>query len=191
MKFHLPSFMWQFQRRFDITFDVYAHNWTCYVITENKYFTEGLLKDLLIEALIDALDSPLDAPDGPRQRSLLDAPIDTHIDALQAALRERSEYLSFRTISTSAGERYEWRIDLRTLQTIVSEVRQAQDVELCKRLIRGDIFISDRLLEKKILHTIGVAFSDRRIRDVMHTLEMQGIIKGNGHLRTHGREVLL
>jgi hypothetical protein len=191
MKFHAPSFVWHLKRRFDITFDVYEHNWTLYLVTDNKYFSQTLLKDLIIEAMTDALDMPLNAPDGVRQRSLLDAPIDTHLDALQAALRERTDYVSFRTISTINGERFEWRVDLRMIQAIVSEVRKAQDVELCKHLIQGDLFVSSRLLEKKILHSVGVAFSDRRLRDALALMEAQGLIKGNGHLRTHGREVLL
>lgn len=191
MKFHAPSFLWHLKRRFDVTFDIYDHNWICYLVTDNKYFTEPICKGLVSEALIDALDAPLAAPDGPRQRSVLDAPIDTHLAALLATLHDRSDYVSFRLISTVAGERYEWRIDMRRLQEMIAEVRRQCDTELCKELIRGDLFVSDRLLTKKLLRSVGVAFSDRRIRDVMRSLEMQGVIRGNGHLRTMGRDVLL
>jgi hypothetical protein len=191
MKFHAPSFLWQLKRRFDVSFDVYDHNLIAYILTDNKYFTERICKGLIAEALIDSLDAPLAAPDGPRQRSLLDAPIDTHIGALQAALSDRNDYLAFRLISTVAGERYEWRVDMRRLQEMIADVRRQCDAELCKELIRGDLFISDRLLTKKLLRSVGVAFSDRRIRDVMRSLELQGVIRGNGHLRTMGRDVLI
>jgi len=192
MKFHLPSFKWYFERQFDYTFDIWFHGWTAYVETRNPFFTQKILTEIVITAITEALDAPLDAPDGPRRRSVLDAPIDTHIDAVQGALSERYEYLQKQTISTEHGERYEWQIDLRSVQRILIETRQTQDVEISKKIIaeHGKFFVSDRLLEKQILHRIGVCFSNRRVREITKALVDEGVLKNNGHLRTHGREVV-
>lgn len=192
MKFHLPSFKWYLQRQFDGNFDIWFHGWTAYVETVNRFFTQAILQELIISALTKSLDAPLNAPDGPRSRSIIDAQIDTHIDAVQGALRERCEYIKKQTISTELGERYEWKIDLRILQRILIETRLTQDVVMSKKIIRdnGPFPVSDRLLEKHILHRIGVCFSNRRIREITKVLIDQGILKNNGNLRTHGREVI-
>jgi hypothetical protein len=190
MKYHHPSFFWEFQRRFDATFDVYDHHFIVYVVTANKYFTAELLIGILIEAITDALIAPQGTPDGPRQRSLFDAPPAPHLDALKIALQEHGGYLQTRTIQTGAGERIEWQIDCQQVQQVIAEVRKVEDAKLAQRLIAGDLFISNRLLAKKFYRYHGRALSEKRIRDIMLTLEMQGIIRGNGHLRTYGRDIL-
>ena len=191
MKMHLPSFKWYFQRQFDANFEVWFHGMTVYVETANRFFTLAILQTIVVTAIMDALDAPLSAPDGPRQRSLLDAPIDTHLDAVQGALREHCNYIQKHTILGPDGERYEWRVDLRQVQQIIIETRRSQDVEMAKTLLQGELFMSDRLLEHHILHRVGVCFSNRRIREITKILVEEGILKNNGNLRTHGREVLL
>lgn len=191
MKFHAPSFVFFLRKRFDVSFDIYTHNWIVYVTTFNKYFTSNMLRNLVSEAMIDALDAPLAAPDGPRRRSVLDAPIDVHIAAVEAALQDRRDYLEKRTISPQeGGERIEFRIFLKRLRDIVIECRKNQDVEVSKHLIAGEVFMSDRLLEKRFLRFTGIAISNRRAREIMQSLVDQGILKNNGNLRTAGREVI-
>jgi hypothetical protein len=191
MKFHSPSFLHYLKAQLDISFDVYAHNWICYVSTSNKYFTREILTELIIDAMVNALDAPLAAPDGPRQRSLLDAPMDTHIDAVGVTLSAHRDYLTKQTISTPAGERYEYRIDLKALRRLIIATRRAQDVEVSKTLLQGEVYMSDRLLEKRFLRFTGIAISNRRAREIMQALVDQGLLKNNGNLRTAGREVLL
>ena len=88
MKYHHPSFLWELQRRFDVSFDVYDHHFIIYVVSGNPYFTAELLAELVIEAMLDALITPQGTPDGPRQRSLFDAPPAAHLDALRDARRD-------------------------------------------------------------------------------------------------------
>lgn len=190
MKYHHPSFLWELQRRFDASFDVYDHHFVIYVVTDNPYCTAEIVAGIVTEAITDALIAPQGAPDGPRQRSLFDAPPAAHLAALQNALKEHGEYLHKRTIQTGAGERIEWQIDGLALQRIIAEIRKAEDAKLAKDLIDGDLFVSNRLLAKKFFHSTGRALSEKRVRDIMLTLEMQGIIRGNGHFRTYGRDVL-
>jgi hypothetical protein len=190
MKYHHPSFLWELKRRFDETFDVYDHHLTIYIVTENKYFSQEILRGLIVEAITDALIAPHDTPDGPRQRSLFDTPPEPHLDALKAALLARCDYLEKREILTAGGERFEWRVNCKRMQEIIADVRTAQDVNLALGVMQGDLFISNRLLYKKILRYQGRAFSDRRLRDLMEQLEIEGYVKGNGHLRSYGRDVL-
>lgn len=190
MKYHHPSFVWELQRRFDASFDVYDHHFIIYVITANKYFTAEILTGIIIEAITDALITPQGTPDGPRLRSLFESPPEPHLDALKNALREHGEICHKRTIQTGAGDRFEWQIDCMAIQRIIADVRKTEDSKLAHDLIAGDLFTSHRLLQKKIYRYYGRAFSDKRIREVMLMLESQGVIRGNGHVRTHGRNVL-
>lgn len=190
MKYHHPSFLWEFTRRFDASFDVYDHHLTVYIITENKYFSQEILQGLIIEAITDALITPQGTPDGTRQRSLFDTPPEAHLDALRGALLDRCDYLQKREILTAAGDRYEWRVDCKMLQEMIATIRTEQDAKLALSVIQGDLFISNRLLYKKILRYQGRAFSERRIRALMSELEEQEAIRGNGKLRTYGRNVL-
>jgi hypothetical protein len=189
MKYHHPSFVWELQRRFDASFGFYDHHFIIYVITDNKYFTADILTGIIIEAITDALRTPQGAPDGPQQRSLFDAPPASHLAALQNALRGHGELCQKRTIQTGAGDRFEWQIDCLVIQRVIADVRKAEDSKMAHMMIAGDLFTSYRLLQKKIYCYYGLAFSDKRIRDIMLTLEMQGIIHGNGHLRTYGRDI--
>ncbi len=191
MKYHHPSFLWELKRRFDATFDVYDHHFVVYVVTENKYFTQELLQGIVSEAIRDALISPQGTLDGPRSRSLFDAPPATHLDALHSALLSRSDYLQKREIQTAAGDRFEWRVDCRHLQDLISAIRREEDVKLATGMIHGDLFVSNRLLYKKILRYHGRAFSEKRIRELMDRLEELEIVKGNGKLRTYGRDILI
>jgi hypothetical protein len=190
MKYHHPSFLWELKRRFDDSFQVYDHHLVIYIVTDNKYFSQEILQGLIIEAITDALITPQGTPDGPRQRSLFDTPPEPHLDALRGALLDRCEYLQKREILTASGERYEWRVDCKALQDIIASVRTSQDAKLALTVIQGDLFVSNRLLYKKILRYQGRAFSERRIRALMAGLEEQELIEGNGHLRTYGRNVL-
>jgi hypothetical protein len=176
MKFHLPSFKWYFEQEFDGNYDVWWHGWTGYIETVNRFLSLEKLNEIICRALVTALDAPCDAPDGPRQRSLLDAPIDAHVDAVQDALREPQKYLRKWVILTSHGERYQWQVDLRVIQSILITVRRDQDVLMVKKIIseNGGFPISQQLLGKLILHRVGVCFSNRRVRQVAT------IIKNNG-----------
>ena len=190
MRFHYPSFQDYFTRLFDESFVVYFHNYNAFITSTNRYFSTEKLKGLVWEAIEKSLDNPYNPPKNARLRSLIDAPIDTHMDALQDALLERETYIEKQSISGGGGEAIVYRVDLKMLERIVIDVRQEQDVELALHLIAGEIFMSDRFLEKKILNTVGVAFSNRRCRLIMHALEEIGAVKKNGNLRTAGREVM-
>jgi hypothetical protein len=148
------------------------------------------VQEYLIEAVIQSCDAPLDAPDGPRQRSLFDAPPEAHCDALREALAERSDYAEIHHISTEIGERIEYRIKLRMIQDIVIRVRREQDVLIAVKLMQGEIFFSDRLLNLKMRKLYGREFSNRRCRQIMNDLVDMGYCKNNGHLRSAGREVI-
>jgi hypothetical protein len=191
-RLHYPSFRWYFEQQFDKSFLVYFNNWRGYVLTQNKYFTSEKLKYLVIHAVRQAIDEPIGVPDGARKRSLLDLPIETHCDALLDALKDRCDYIEKQTfINQETGERYEWRVNVKKIQDLIIEIRRVKDFELGKELIKGEIFMSDNLLYKKIYHTIGVCFSARRVREITRLLTEQGYLKNNGHLRTHGREVVI
>lgn len=191
MKLHPPSVLHYLRTKLDLSFDIFAHNWTIYVYCSQPYFTSRMMQEVIIEAITDALDAPLAAPDGPRRRSVLDAPLGTHLDALAAALSDRCDYLQKRAVLTQEGGRgLEYRIDVKVLRAIMIEVRQTQDRELTKRLIAGEVFVSERLLEKRFLRFTGIAISNRRARFILKDLENEGVIKSNGNLRTAGREVI-
>ena len=190
-RLHYPSFRWYFQQQFDQSFLVYFNNWRAYVLTQNKYFTKKRLQYLVIHAVRQAIDKPIGTPDGARQRSLLDVPIESHCGALLDALKDRCDYLEKQTIcDLEIGEKYEWRVDVKKIQEIIILARQQEDLALGKELLRGEIFMSDNLLQKKIYHTLGVCFSARRVREITRLLTEQGYLKCNGYLRTHGREVV-
>lgn len=196
MMFHTPSFLHYFaQNVADLNY--FHHNGIIHLYSPDPWLPFSDLQDLVWHALEQSLDEPLAAPTGPRERSLIDAPIDTHMDALKDALmtstaylkRMRADHLDF---DNGEEERlYEYQIDLSVVQRIVIRTREEQDTKLAEQLIKGEPFISDRLLESKIRHTIGVAFSQRRIRAIMHRLIQEKKIKNNGRLHSRGREVLL
>ena len=191
-RLHYPSFRWYFEQQFDKSFLVYFNNWRGYVLTQNKYFTSERLKYLVIHAVRQAIDEPIGVPDGARKRSLLDVPLETHCDALLDALKDRCEYLEKQTFcDEETGERYEWRVDVKMIQDLLIAARKVQDFELGKQLLQGEVFMSDNLMSKKLYHTIGVCFSARRVREITRLLTEQGYLKNNGHLRTHGREVVI
>lgn len=188
MTFHYPSFVFHLERKFDLSFDVYAHNWIAHVITGNMYFTLSLVQGMVIEALLESL---MCAPDGSPYYSLTNPPLETHLEALRRALLGSQAYLDKGTVFTGAGERIDYRIDLRLLQHLVIQIRKEQDVALAAKLLPGEIFMSDRLLCKKIHHTIGVNFPLKRCQDIMHMLADLGYVENNGNIRYCGREVLV
>jgi hypothetical protein len=191
-RLHYPSFRWYFQQQFDQSFLVYFNNWKAYILTQNKYFTSEKLKTLVLQAVERSFDEPIGAPDGARNRSLLDLPLETHCEALLDALRDRCDYLEKRVFSDDEiGEKYEWRVDMKTVQDILIETRKTLDLKLGQTLIQGEVFMSDNLLYKKIYHTVGVCFSARRVREITRGLTERGYLKNNGNLRTHGREVVI
>jgi len=190
MRFHQPSFMHYLTQSLDASFNVYAHNWRLYVIPPHKFFTWPLMHTYLIDAVVRSCDAPCDAPDGPRQRSLFEAPPESHLDALRDALSARSDYAEIHHISTETGERLEYRIDLKAIQQLVITVRREQDTRIAMHLLGGEIFMSERLLNLKLRRLYGREFSNRRCRQILHDLEIMGVCKGNGHLRTAGREVV-
>lgn len=150
------------------------------------------MKYLVIHAVRQAIDEPIGKPDGARKRSLIDVPIETHCDALLDALKDRGDYIEKQTfIDQETGERYEWRVDVKKIQDLIIAIRREKDLELGKELIKGEIFMSDNLMHKKIYHTIGICFSARRVREITRGLTEQGYLKNNGYLRTHGREVVI
>lgn len=194
MRFHYPSFLYYFEQYLPQDFSWFHHNGLIHLYTHNPYIRISALQELTAQVVERSLDEPLDAPRGPRERSLLDAPIDKHSEALKVALLVRKDYLQYQGKQpVQGGERsiYGYLIDLGQVQQILIEVRREEDVKLAMLLIEGEIFMSDRLLEKKILYTIGVAFSNRRIREITSELVKRNILKSNGRLRTHGREVMI
>lgn len=192
MKFHRPSFLHYLTTLLpERLFSIYAHRWTLHVIPPNRYFTWRLMHEYLTEAVVTSCAAPLDAPDGPRQRSLFDAPPAAHLDALRVALSERSDYAEIHHITTLIGERVEFRIDLKAIQSLVSQVRREQDVNLSIVLMQGEVFMSERLLNLKMRRLYGREISNRRCRQVMAELVTRGLCKNNGNLRTAGREVLI
>lgn len=192
MRYHHPSFMHYFEQKFPIDFCLYAYNWTLYVIPPHDYFSGRLLCQYVTEALIEALEAPLDAPDGPRQRSLFEAPPVPHCEALAGALADSWEYLlNAGRIHFERGEeeRIEYRVNLRVIQGIVQDVRRSEDVKLALLMIDGEFFMSDRLLIHKIRQTRGRDIGPRRAREALRGLIELGFCHNNGRLRTAGREV--
>ncbi|MGD9125739.1 MAG: hypothetical protein PVH19_00035 [Planctomycetia bacterium] len=190
MRFHQPSLLYYLEQALDASFNLYAHNWTLYVVPPNAFFSWPLMQRYLIEALIQALEAPRGAPDGPQQRSLFESPPEPHCDALRGALAERSDYAEIHHIQTGRGERLEYRINLRLIQEIVIQVRREQDTLIAVKLLQGEIFMSERLLNLKLRRLYGREFSTRRCRQIMHDLVTMGLCKNNGNLRTAGREVM-
>jgi hypothetical protein len=190
MKYHHPSFLWELQRRFDITFNVYDHHFIVYLITDNKYFTAEILQNIISEALQDALCAPQDPPSRAPCRDLFPTPPRAHLDALHRALCGRDDYLKKRTILTGAGEKFEWQVDCQVIRRIVADVRLAEDVLIALQMIGGDLFVSERLLKQKFWHTHGRALSDHRLREILYALEDAQFVKGNGHTKTYGRDIL-
>lgn len=191
MRFHYPSFTQYFERKFDESFNLYVHNWRYHVIPSNPYFTQSLLQGLVTEAVIESLESPVGTLNSSQRRSLFVAPPVAHIEALKEVMRDRTDYIEKATIMTGVGERVEYKIDLQVIQHLVIEIRRAQDVLMAIQILPGEIWVSDRGLEERIYRMYGRRFSNRRCRDILHTLEEQGVIKNNGKLRTFGREVLI
>lgn len=191
MRFHYPSFKQYFEGKFDDSFNLYNHNWRYHVIPPNKYFSTSLLQELVTEALIESLESPVDPLNSAQHRSLFVAPPVAHVEALQKAMLDRTDYIEKGAILTGVGERIEYRIDLQIIQYLVIEIRREQDVEMALQILPGEIWVSDRGLEERIYRMYGRRFSNRRCRDILHALEEQGVIKNNGKLRTFGREVLI
>jgi len=191
MKFHYASFVHYFTRQFDVSFNVYAHNWILRLIPPNPYFTWKLMQEYTIKALVESLEDPLCPPDGPRQRSLFEAPPVPHIEALELALYRRTNYAEIHQIQTGAGERREYRIFMKVLRAIVIEVRDEQDVALAVKLLPGEVCMSDRLLMEKIKRVHGREFSKGRCQHIMNMLVKMNCCENNGSLRFAGREVLI
>lgn len=182
--------MHYFEQKFPVDFNIYAYNWTLHVIPPHPYFSGHYLCQYITKALIEALETPLDAPDGPRERSLFEAPPVPHCEALADALADSWEYLlNTGRLHTERGERLEYKLNLRVIQGIVQDVRRSEDVKLALLMIAGEFFMSDRLLIHKIRHTRGRDIGPRRAREALRGLVELGFCQNNGRLRTAGREV--
>jgi hypothetical protein len=191
MHFHFPSFWFQFERRFGAGFDVYHHNLTIYIVTQDAAFTRHQLMDIITDALLASLQDPLAAPHRPTWKpDIIAGPLPGHLDALADALLYRCDFVACGSIQTAAGEMQEYRIDVRALERIVIEVRKAADVKLGRQILQGELVTSINLMTQRIYHQFGRAFAEKRVREMLKTLEQQGVIHGNGNLRTRGRDVI-
>jgi hypothetical protein len=168
-----------------------VHNWTAYVITPNKYFSAEILQSTVIESVIDSIDDPRGTPDKSRSKSLLDLPIESHIESLQESLLDRSDYLEKRMISVTDGETlFEWRVDLKLLQEIIIYSRRLSDEKLGEIFARGEACLSNRLLMAMAENRLGIKFSYRRASEISKSLVNVGVTEDNGKSRTYGRTVL-
>jgi len=190
MRFHHPSVIYYLEQLLDESFNIYAHRWTLYVIPPNAYCTWPILHEFVIEAVLRSCESPLGSPQGPEARSLFESPPEPHLDALRGALADRSDYAEIHHISTGRGERLEYRINLRMIQDIMIAVRREQDILIAVKLMQGELFMSERLLNLKLRRRYGREISMRRCKQIMNDLVAMGLCKNNGNLRTAGREVL-
>lgn len=191
MTFHYPSFRHYFSQQFDISFNLWCHNWRCYLIPPNRYFTVALYYGFFADALIESLEKPLAAPRGARSRSLFEAPPEPHCEALREALREAWPWVvNIREIQTERGERLEYMIDLRVIRGIVQDVRRSEDCKAAERYAAGDIFLSERGIVLKNRMMNGRDIGKRRAREVMKSFEDLGYYHLNGKARTVGRELL-
>lgn len=191
MRYHQPSILHYLEQALDASFNVYAHNWTLYIVPPHKFCTWPIVQNYLIQAIVRSCESPLGSPSGPEERSLFEAPPEPHLEALRGALSDRSDYAEIHHIQTGRGERIEYRIKLRMIQEIMIQVRREQDVMIAVKLMHGELFMSERLLNMKLRRLYGREFSLRRCKQIMDDLLTMGACKNNGHLRTAGREVLL
>lgn len=190
MHFHFPSFWFQFERRFGLGFNVYHHNLIIYVVTSEAFNRHQLL-NIISDALLDALQHPLAEPQRRTWRpDIITGPLPGHLDALENALLYRCDFVAESTIKTAAGEMLEYRIDVRQLEQVLIAVRKAEDAKLGRQVLHGEIFTSINLMQLQIYQKYGRAFGEKRVRQMLDTLEDQGVIHGNGNLRTKGRDVV-
>lgn len=192
MTFHYPSFMYYFEPRFDVTFNLYARNLVIYLMPPNAYFTAALLLEITTDALIDSVERPLRTPTGPRARSLFESPPEPYTLALAEALSLRWPAVAIRRffMSERGERRVEFVLDLRAMRQIVIDVRDEQDVLHAMTMIQDEGTISTRgLVDKGMYHT-GRDIGRTRAANALVILEKRGWLGSNGNLRTKGRDVL-
>ena len=192
MRFHLPSFFEYLKNGLPHDVGIMHHHYVCYIMSVYPLQTV-FLQECVIRAVVQTFEAPLAPLHGPEERSLIGGLLDQHRAALEGALREQNTYLHIIKYDgdvTGEKPRYEYRVDINVLLSLLKDIRLQHDAALVKDLIQEDFFVSSRYLEKKIFLTTGQAFSRRRIDEVLHELEKQGYIKNNGHSKTYGREVL-
>lgn len=192
MQFHLPSFLEYLKNGLPHDVAMMHHHYICYIVSFYP-LKKDVLQDIVIRAVVQTFEAPLVPLHGPQERSLIGGLLDQHREALEGALHDQDTYLQIiKHNGDLAGEkpRYEYRVDIQVLLSLLKDIRLQHDLSLVRDLIQEDFFVSSRYLEKKIFLTTGQAFSRRRIDDVLHELEKQGVIKNNGHQKTYGREVL-
>lgn len=190
MIFHFPSFSYYFAQQFDDSFNIYFYNLFLYVIPPNRYFSAALLGEFVTDAMVKMVEDPLLPPSGPRARSLFESPPEPHCLALREALSLSWDYLyDYRVFESEAGERGEYRVNLRVLRGIVQDVRLSEDVKRAERLLDGEFFVSERGLVIKGLRHDGRDIGRYRSARVIKGLEELEYYRRNGNLRTLGREI--
>ncbi len=191
MKYHHPSFMHYFLQQFDVSFNIYSHNFMLCVIPPNAYFTPDLLLDFFTDALIDSVERPLLTPTGPQSRSLFETPPVPHCLALAQALSMSWKHiLNQRVFQSERGERQEYKVNLRVVRGIMIDVRRSEDTARALYEIQDERNMSNRYLLEKVLRHDGRDIGRTRAAQAMKGLVELEYCEDNGNLRTLGREVL-
>jgi len=202
MRFHYPSFMSSLFDRFENVqggerLACMSHHWTVYLYPPG-HVRQDWLVEIITEAVIDSYESPLWTPVQTEQKSLLKGLLEPHERALRQALQRTDKqtghapYIKHFRNTGEGGEvvGHEYRIDVKEIQDICISTLLDVDTHLVKRVAWHEDTVSVRKTVKVIASRYGKIYNNERVRQILKTLEKEGLFNRNGDVRVNGRHVI-